>query len=314
MEFTGGSGGDTPIPTPTVEGDGSRENPYTAKDIIALGIEISDGQNYWVKDFVVGAINANNDYAYEFGTTTMASNIIISSNADASTEGECVPVQLPVGDVRTGVNLVDNPGNYKQAVLLYGTLEKYFQKPSVKNVTYAEINGNAFGTDPDIPPVPVVSIFSESFANGIGGFTIQDVLLPEEGLEYVWTHDSQYTCMKASAYVGQCYATESWLVSPAIDLSSVGTASLSFKQAVNKGTPEGALFVMVSKDYNGDVAAATWTELSLDQWPAGTNWTFIDSSADLTPYVGQTVTLAFKYTSTTSTSATWEVKELLVKE
>jgi hypothetical protein len=120
--------------------------------------------------------------------------------------------------------------------------------------------------------------------------------------------------MKASAYVsGQNYAAESWLISPAINLAGVSAASLKFEQAINYASPQGALSVMISTNYNGDFAAATWTQLNLDQWPAGNNWTFINSTADLTAYVGQIVTIAFKYTSSTSASATWEVKNIVIE-
>ena len=313
----GSAVGPTPPPGPgTVEGDGSRENPYTANDIILLGIETSDGNKYWVKDYIVGVIDGN--YVYQFTSSTdVNTNIILSSNQNAGSDSECIPVQLPAGEVRTGLNLADNPGNLGQEVLLYGTLEKYFRVPGVKNVTYAEINGNSFGTDPGdtppTPPTPGETIFSETFANGQGAFTIQDVVMPSE-LTYIWQHAPSYSCMKASAYVGQAYAAESWLVSPAINLSSVSSAKLSFSQAVNYASPQGALSVMISTNYNGDVTTATWSELSLDQWPAGNNWAFITSSADLTPHVGQNVTIAFKYTSTTSASATWEVKDIVVEE
>ena len=119
--------------------------------------------------------------------------------------------------------------------------------------------------------------------------------------------------MKASSYVGQAYAAESWLVSPSIDLSGVSVATLDFEQAVNYASPQGALKVMISTNYNGDVTTAAWNELNIDQWPTGNNWTFITSIADLTNYVGQTVTIAFKYTSTISASATWEVKNVVVE-
>ena len=120
--------------------------------------------------------------------------------------------------------------------------------------------------------------------------------------------------MKASAYVsGQNYAAESWLISPAISLSGVDAATLKFEQAVNYASPQGALSVMVSTNYSGDVTTATWIALNLSEWPAGNNWTFINSTADLTQFVGQSVTIAFKYTSTSSASATWEVKNFVVE-
>jgi hypothetical protein len=158
-----------------------------------------------------------------------------------------------------------------------------------------------------------LEIFSETFANGQGQFTIVDVNLPY-GLTYVWQYAPNYSCMKASAHVGQNYATESWLVSPAINLSGVSSAKLTFEQAVNYASPNGALSVMISTNYNGNVMMATWNELILDQWPSGNNWAFITSTANLTQYVGRNVTIAFRYTSTVNASATWEVKNFVVVE
>ena len=166
---------------------------------------------------------------------------------------------------------------------------------------------------PPTPPTPGGTIYSNSFAFSQGDFTIQDVVIPGE-LTYIWSHASNYSCMKASAYVGQAYDAESWLVSPYIDLTSVSSATLKFDQAVNYGTPVFYLSVMISTDYYGDVNTATWYELSLDQWPLGTNWNFINSSANLTQYVGNYVTIAFKYTSSSSVSTTWEVKNFVVEE
>ena len=90
-------------------------------------------------------------------------------------------------------------------------------------------------------------------------------------------------------------------------------ATLTFEQAVNYASPTGALSVMISTDYTGDVASANWTELNMSAWPAGSDWTFITSTTDLTQFVGQTVNIAFKYTSTANTSCTWEVKNVVVE-
>ena len=207
---------------------------------------------------------------------------------------------------------MDNPDNLGKHLAVLGKLRTYFGQAGLRDSEGTEADFVLEGGV--VPPPPGNEIFSESFASGQGVFTIQDVVLPD-GLSYVWQHAPSYSCMKASAYVsGQNYATESWLISPAINLSGVSSAKLSFSQAVNYASPNGALSVMVSTNYNDNVTTATWTPLSLDQWPAGNNWTFITSSADLTGYAGQNVTIAFKYTSTTSASATWEVKNFVVEE
>ena len=308
MEFAEWGAPVPPTPPAPMVGDGTRENPYKASDIISLGIESSDGNKYWVKDYIVGYVDG--DYVYQFGSNTdVKTNIILSSNVNTSDATECIPIQLPAGAVREGLNLSTNPGNLHQEVLLYGTLEKYFQVPAVKSVTYAEINGNSYGSDPGSGGD---AIFSETFASGQGNFVIQNVEMPS-ALTYVWSHAANYSCMKASAFVNSHnYASESWLVSPSISLSGVSSAMLSFEQAVNYAAPTG-LSVMVSTNYSGDVTAATWTTLNLSAWPEGNNWTFITSTSDMSNYVGQTVNIAFKYTSTANASPTWEVKNVMVK-
>lgn len=57
-------------------------------------------------------------------------------------------------------------------------------------------------------------------------------------------------------------------------------------------------------------AEPTWTELSsIPVRAAGNNWNYVNSGAiDLSPYKGQTVNIGFKYTSTNSDAATWEIK------
>ena len=309
--------GVTPPTPPTPgegEGSGTADDPYN----VAAGIGLqSEEPIAWVHGYIVGAVksglssvtgNADINWA---GPFDLATNVVIADDASCNEISQCIIVNLPAGKpLRTQVNLMDNPDNLGKHLAVNGKLRKYFNQAGLRD---------SGGTEADFvleggvtpPPTPGTSIFSETFASGQGEFTIQDVTLPEE-LTYVWNHDANYSCMKASAYVGQAYAAESWLVSPAIALTNAAT--LKFDQAVNYASPDGALAVMVSTNYDGDVNTATWTELSLSQWPAGNNWTFINSTADLSNYAGQTVTIAFKYTSTTSASATWEVKNFVVEE
>ena len=311
-----GSGVTPPTPpTPGQgEGSGTADDPYN----VAAGIGLqSEEPIAWVHGYIVGAVksglssvtgNADINWA---GPFDLATNVVIADDASCNEISQCIIVNLPAGKpLRTQVNLMDNPDNLGKHLAVNGKLRSYFGQAGLRD---------SGGTEADFvleggvtpPPTPGTTIFSETFASGQGEFTIQDVTLPEE-LTYVWNHDANYSCMKASAYVGQAYATESWLVSPAIALTNAAT--LKFDQAVNYASPDGALAVMVSTNYNGDVNTATWTELSLSQWPAGNNWTFINSTADLSNYAGQSVTIAFKYTSTTSASATWEVKNFVVEE
>ena len=114
-----------------------------------------------------------------------------------------------------------------------------------------------------------------------------------------------------SGYAGGNNVNEDWLISPEIDLSELTAASLSF-QTASKFTGN-VLEVKISSDYaGGDPNSATWTNLSatLD---ASNNYTWTNSgNIDISSFVGGTVHVAFKYTSTSSASMTWEVDNVKI--
>ena len=304
----------TPPPTPgTPEGTGTAEDPYN----VAAGIVNQGQENVWVHGYIVGAVkngtssvSSNSDIIWN-GTFDSPTNVVIADDPTCNDVSLCVIVNLPAGKpLRAQVNLVDNPDNLGKMLSVRGKLRTYFGQAGLRDSNGTE---NDFVLEGGTPPTPPVqALFSETFASGQGDFVIEDVLLPEE-LTFVWAHSSDYSCMKASAYVGQAYETESWLVSPYIDLANVNTATLKFDQAVNYLQPQGSLSVMITTEYVDTIDGIEWDELQLNNWPAGNNWTFISSTADLTPYAGQRVTIAFKYTSTPNGAATWEVKNFVVE-
>jgi len=92
--------------------------------------------------------------AYDSGATFNAlpdvvTNLLIAESSTENNPIKCMPVQLPSGATRSGLNLVDNPGNLGKEVLLYGNIETYFRVSGVKSVSYAEINGISIGTKPN---------------------------------------------------------------------------------------------------------------------------------------------------------------------
>ena len=163
------------------------------------------------------------------------------------------------------------------------------------------------------PTEELQNVFTESFAAGQGDFTIEDKVLPE-GLTYVWAHNTNNGIyMKASAYKNPtAYAAESWLVSPVIDLSNATACQLSVQQAANFfNNQENVLAALSVKVKEAD--AADWTDLTLSAWPAGTNWTFVEGTADLAAYDGKQIQVAFVYTSTAEIAGTYEVKDFAVR-
>lgn len=156
---------------------------------------------------------------------------------------------------------------------------------------------------------PENAVFFESFESSLGNFTIDNKTIPSE-IPAIWTSDAQYQCAKATAYVSSSktnYASESWLVSPEIDLTSQTEAYFTFEHAGNYfGTVESEVFALISKD-NG----ANWTQLDIQNYFAG--WSFVTAGYwDLKDYVGGKIKVAFKYVSTATKAGTWEVRNVAV--
>jgi hypothetical protein len=155
-----------------VVGEGTMENPYTANDVLLLNN--SNAGKYWVKAYIVGQINGKSISGAEFsapfsGSTnddgsvnTYNTNILIANNADEANSSNCVPVQLPNGALRTGLNLVQNPDLDGVEVLIYGSLEAYFGAAGIKNPEYAKVGDKEFGVNPNVeqkePTAKVVTI------------------------------------------------------------------------------------------------------------------------------------------------------------
>ena len=158
VAFTFAACSDVPEPypapgsTPKEEiGDGTEEDPLTVSKAIKKG----SSTGAFVKGYIVGYIwGTKADVGAVFGasdTATVASNILFAESADETSVSKCMPVQLPVGAVRTALNLKDNKGMYKKEVTLYGTIEKYFGNTGMKQVSYAIADGQTYGTKPGEP-------------------------------------------------------------------------------------------------------------------------------------------------------------------
>lgn len=311
---TDGGGSGEVTPTPTGDGEGSEANPYNVPAAIAK----AEQTGVFVKAYIVGWVDGQ---VYESGcnfngASSSATNILIAASADENDPAKCMPVQLPSGAVRTGINLLDNPGNYKKEVLLYGDITTYFRVPGLKNTKYAKIGSTEFGNKPssgqgtDEPTPSGQGALDINFLYGQADWTIVDMKPLASGINYVWKADAQYG-MKASAYVsGTRYETDSWLISPVVTMPNGGTLAIEHTQRfAASGCTD--LHIMVStSDVSSSIDTGKWTEVSPNEWPSGSSWDFMTSKVTLP---AGTVRVAFRYTSTTTTAATWEIKTLKVE-
>jgi hypothetical protein len=159
------------------------------------------------------------------------------------------------------------------------------------------------------------TFLNETFATE-GDFTMNNVSM-DESLSYVWKYNSDYKCMVASAFANKkAYAAESWLISPAINLSNATTATLTFDHAAKfqNGDWKEEFQLMVAKNPSETLDATEWTKLTIPTMPTKGSWTFVSSGEiDLSDYVGEeNVRIAFRYVSTSSAADTWEVKNVKV--
>jgi predicted extracellular nuclease len=104
-----------------------------------------------VKGFIVGVAISGTNYDQE-APFTSATNVGLADNPNETDASKILPVQLPSGNVRTGVNLLDNPQNFKAEVTISGTLSAYFSVPGLRNA-------NAFTiiTEGETPPPPPIT-------------------------------------------------------------------------------------------------------------------------------------------------------------
>ena len=156
-------------------------------------------------------------------------------------------------------------------------------------------------------------LFADDFSsNNLDNWTVVNVTGEQEW--EITPYGNPAPSAKVSGYSGGNNVNEDWLITSSIDLSSLSTAILNFQSVVRYNGP--SLEVFASSDYNGGDPSSdgNWTELSVILDTDSSSWSsWTDSgNVDLSSYTGGNVYIAFKYTSTTSGSATYEIDNVLV--
>lgn len=142
--------GEAPIPPAgTGSGTGTKEDPYDIANAIAKQGETG----VWVKAYIVGsvgdkALSTDSQFAAPF---TNVANILIAADPKETNPNNCFPVQLPAStDVRTVLNLVDNPTNLGKEVTLKGDLVAYFGAAGMKNTSEYIFDGGVVTPEPPV--------------------------------------------------------------------------------------------------------------------------------------------------------------------
>ncbi len=163
---------------------------------------------------------------------------------------------------------------------------------------------------------PIFKHFNDSSLTS-GGWTVQHISGP------TYTEWDIYAATNSAAKIS-CYnsatssgiASESWLISPAINLSSSTSPYFNFRNVVRYGLiPQ--LKIMVSTNYDGtsNPNTATWVDLtSQATWDTDVNsWSSWTSSGNilLTPYISSSTYIAFQHIGINASGVgTWEIDDI----
>ncbi len=218
--------------------------------------------------------------------------------------------------------------NQVQAHFNDGTNERYLSLNATTNNNYFAFYANTNqitnlfflpyddGSTPPPPARDCKSVpYTETFASSQGDFSVDNLTLPD-GFTSIWNWDSQYgmvaKCIKGSTK----YESESWLISPCVELPENETCVLSFSHAAKFFQSTSQMSLWISTDYDeSDPEAAQWNRLIIPTYPTGSNWNWYESGdIDLSEYKGQYVNIAFRYTSTSSYAPQWEIKNFAIRK
>ena len=278
-------------------GSGTVADPYNVAGLLQAVANLEPGSSMSQELVVKGIVSqVKNDlnpdygnlsyYISDNGKTTEQFYVYrgLGLNGEKFTSNE----QVAIGDV---VVVQGTVKNYN------GTLEFDQNKSKLLSTT------NTGGGGESVDILGDVTFYEETFASSLGEFTTNNVLLPS-GSNRVWAYSDKYTCASASGYVSSAmHASEGWLISPLINLKKATEAYLTFDHFCSKFNVDAATqcAVMVKTD-----DAQEWAQLEIPEWPSGTFVTI--ANLNLSKYVGHKVQVAYKYTSTTASAGTWEIK------
>jgi hypothetical protein len=195
---------------------------------------------------------------------------------------------------------------YAIASIFNGTYQLWITKLANVDLDNPRCDGSVY--------TPIPTIYSENFASG--GFSTDWTAVNVTGAQ-VWGTSNQgngtnyYAMMNGFASVNN--ANEDWLISKAVSLVGKTKAAVSFTTDVRYAG--NALQVYATDNFTGNVATTVWTLLpaTLDTNTGAFGDWVGSGNVNLSAFLGKNVRIAFKYTSTTSAAATWEVDDFKIK-
>jgi len=194
---------------------------------------------------------------------------------------------------------------YSMLALLMAT----FTFTSCEDVPAPYDDPNNNGGEDDTPVVEG-EYLNETFSSSFGKFEVVTV----KGTP--WTID--YNTAKASGYDNTSKVTtasESYLISPAVDLSKSTGAYLQFEYIYQYKRDGAVNKVLITDNYTGDPTTTAWEDIT-GEFTVGSDWTtFYTYNYNLdSKYIGKSNVRIALYYSCGTQSSTIEIKNLVLKE
>ncbi len=115
-------------------GSGANDAMTVSEALSSIGEE-----EVWVCGYIVGGDLSSSSASFQkpFDSRT---NLLLGPRSSTSDKESCLSVQLPSGDLRDALNLVDNPELLGRKICLKGNIvEAYYGIPGLKNITEYEL-------------------------------------------------------------------------------------------------------------------------------------------------------------------------------
>ncbi|PWW29388.1 hypothetical protein DFO73_10418 [Cytobacillus oceanisediminis] len=180
-----------------------------------------------VEGYIVGTTTSTSNYKHE-GPFTVATNIAIADSATETDPSKIMPVQLPSGPIRTGINLVDNSENLGKKVQITGNLEAYFTVPGLKSPTVY-----TFVEETD--PTQVSAVKASPEAGAVQSGTEVTLSTSTEDAAIYYTTDGSEPTTTSSEYLEPIVINEgttikAFAVKSGLDNSEISTFEYSIAQ------------------------------------------------------------------------------------
>ncbi len=235
------------------------------------------------------------------------------NNITLPVDGVPIPDDPNLADGAGALNILQGAGSCTFSNLNSNT--PYYFKIFPYTNTGADINYKTDGTPPSANATTPNTVVINSV--NFDDYSFSDWTTFNVTGEQVWVIDSIHGvngtgCAKMSGYANSASnQNEDWLISPAMNFDTFVNENLTFMSATKYAGP--ALEVMISNEYDGQGDPGNFDWILLQASLSAGNWVWTPSgTVNLSSVQGNSVYVAFRYTSTSTESATWEVDDVVI--